>query len=63
MGIDEVQRTDLRETRRMTNRRALFSPEIVLQGVRFPVNEVPLHRGELYDTYRGYLADQAHLLL
>jgi hypothetical protein len=42
-----------RETRRMTKRRALFPPEIVLQGVRFPVNEVPLYRGELYDTYRG----------
>ena len=53
LGIDEVQRTDLRETRRMTKRRALFSPEIVLKGVRFPVSEVPLYRGELYDTYRG----------
>jgi hypothetical protein len=51
-GIDEVQRTDLRETRRMTKRRALFSPEVVLQMVRFPVSEVPLYRGELYDTYR-----------
>ena len=53
LGIDEVQRADLRETRRMTKRRALFTPEIVLQGVLFPVSEVPLYRGELYDTYRG----------
>ena len=53
LGIDEVQRTDLRETRRMTKRRASFTPEMVLQGGQFPVNEVPLYRGELYDTYRG----------
>ena len=51
MGM--VQRTDLWETRRVTKGRALFSPEIVLRGVRFSVSEVPLDRGELYGTYRG----------
>jgi hypothetical protein len=39
----------------MTKRRALSFPAIVLEGVRFPVGEVPLYRGELYDTYRGTL--------
>ena len=31
----------------------LIFPEIVLREVRFSVSEVPLDRGELYDTYRG----------
>jgi hypothetical protein len=38
----------------MTKRRALSFPAIVLEGVRFPVGEVPLYRGELFD-YKGTL--------
>ena len=52
LGIDEVQRTALRVTRRMTKRRALSFPAIVLEGVRFPVGEVPLYRGELFRSFR-----------